>query len=292
MIDPTAIDQATDKWSQGDWILVDHLPSDLQFDMLTLRTGEEIEPPSGKPVDWDTGLVDGFLLVSQTCDVARPWKAEGTRNWVQVVPLVKLKSDRRKAILNGAAGRQYFITDALNEAEVAADLERALTLSKPALAALTPYRLEGCRTRADRWRLARALAEKASRAAFPNDFTSSGKGREGAIAELEGYLSQGLRGGGDLQTFLETVDEIRIRPFGEDKHFPWESPRVGVLFFFVLNGEEPSLMDVERWEACAQGIVERMKTNGRYELHGSGYAIRTWHSLTAAEYRSSDWLPF
>lgn len=293
MLDAAAINRATDRWSQGDFVLVDQLPSDLQFDMQVLRVGEELDPPSDKRLDWgDPIMVEGFLLATQSCDVARPWKAKGSRNCVQLVPLVKLPYDRRKSILKNSAGRQYFISEALDEAEVAADLDRALTLSKPALAALEPYRVQGCRSREDRWRLAQAMAEKASRAAFPDDFTSSEPGCEGAIADLEGCIVAGLRGGGDLQAFLAALGEIRIRPFGDDERFPWDSSEVGVMFLFVLQGEEPCLDDLGRWEACAKGIVGRMKTDGRYKLRGAGYTIRTWESLTAAEYRSSDWLPF
>jgi hypothetical protein len=88
------------------------------------------------------------------------------------------------------------------------------------------------------------------------------------------------------------TDEIRILAIGSNAYAPWDSLEVGVLFFFVLRTREMAPLTLERWEVCAKDIVGRMKTGGRFKLCGTGYVIKTWDTLTAAEYRNSDWLPY
>lgn len=291
MLDLTLINQATSVWWQGDYVLVEALPELLQFGMLALQVKEELEAPTEEKLTWDPINVQGFVLISQTCDVTRIWNGKDDRKWVLVAPLVKLSDSQWKAVIKGKLPR-FHVTEALREIGLSMDLERIQTLSKAALAQLTPFRLGGCKTQEERRELSQVLAEKYYRPAFPDDFTSSESGHEGAIADLERYLGQVLRQDGDLRDFLLATDEIRVMPFGENLLFPWDSPEVQVLFYFVVRAKTVTPEDLARWEACAEDIVARMKTSGRFRLHGTGYTVRNWNTLSAAEYRHSDWLPY
>ena len=291
MLDLASINQAIAAWWQGDFVLVDELPVPLQFDMLALVDKAEQEGPGEDPLAWQSTAVDGFALVTQTCDVSRAWNGKTDRKWVLVAPLVKPPGEQWTSILKGRVPR-FHLMETIREQGLAMDLERVQTLSKPALAKISGFRRPGCQTQEERRDLALVLSEKLSRPALPDDFTGSEPGNEGAIADLERYLDRGLRGGGDLQAFLQATDEIRIIPFGENPLFPWDSRQVQVLFFFVLRTRTVSPLDLERWEACAKEIVGRMKTTGRFGLRGTGYRIETWDTLSAADYRSSDWLPY
>lgn len=272
MLDPSFIHQATAVWWQGDFVLVDEIPEALQFDMLALVDKGEQEDPEEVPFVWSPTAVLGFVLVTQTCDVARYWNGKTERKWVLVAPLVRPPKEQWTNILKGKVPR-FHLMEAIRERGLAMDLERIQTLSKAALAGISEFRHPGCKTQEERRDLAQVLSDKFSRPALPDDFTGSEPGNEGAIAGLEGYLIQGLRGGGDLQEFLQATDEIRITPFGKEVFFPWDSPEVEVLFFFVLRKREIADLDLERWEACAKEIVGRMKTTGRFRLCGSGYPM-------------------
>ena len=290
MLDLASINRATSDWYQGDFVLLEEIPEKLQFDMLALLTKDETEAPPGEELDWGHDPVEGFMIVSQTCDVARDWNGRDDRKWVVVSPLVKLREAQWKSVLKGKMPR-FYVTGALARIGLALDLERAQTLSKATLAVLTPHRQSGCGTQDERRDLSQRLSEKLYRPALPDDFTSSDSGNEGAIYDLECYLEEGLKGGGDLHDFLDTVAEIRILPDSTDKLFPWDPPEVQVLFFFVLRAERVSGEDRERWDECAKDVVAHMVTSGRFRLLGTGYAVKTWSELSAAEYRSSDWLP-
>jgi len=291
VLDVAFINHANAAWWQGDFVLVDEMPVSMQFDMLALVDKEEQERPEEDPLVWHPTAVKGFALVSQTCDVSRPWNGRTDRKWIQVAPLVEPARGQWVNILKGKVPR-FHVMEGIRERGLAMDLERIQTLSKPALAKICEFRKRGCETHEERRELATILSEKVSRPALPDDFTGSEPGNEGAIAGLEEHLERGLRGGGDLQNFLQATDEIRIMPFGDDPFFPWDSPQVQVIFFFVLRTKVLSPRDLERWEACAQDVVGRLKTSGRFNLRGTGYRVKSWDTLTAAEYRSSDWLPY
>lgn len=290
MLDLPSINQVIATWWQGDYVLMDELPTKFQFDMQALLAKDEQEDPSEEAIGWSPTPVEGFMVVSQTCDVVRAWNGRDDRKWVLVAPLVKPGVTQWKGILKGKFPR-FHVTASLVEAGLALDLERALTISKAVLAALTPHRRSGCGTQDERRSLSQRLSEKAYRPALPDDFTSSERGKEGAIFDLEVFLDEGPKTRGDLRDFLDALDEVRIMPRSEDPQFPWDARVVQVLFYFVLNTENIAPDDRERWEECAQDIVAHMKTTGRFHLLGTGYAVRTWNELSAAEYRSSDWLP-
>ena len=269
---------------------MDELPARLQFDMLALFARDELEDTLEGDLSWNPVPVEGFLVVAQTCDVARSWNGRDDRKWVLVSPLVRLAAPQWKGVLKGRLPR-FHVTSALIEAGLALDIERVLTISKAVLAALTPFRQSGCVTQGERRDLSERLSEKVYRPALPDDFTSSEPGHTGAIYEVEVYMEEGPKTNGNLRDLLDVLDEIRIMPMAGDAPLPWDEQCVEVLFFFVIGTDAIGADDRERWEECAQDIVARMNTLGRFRLLGTGYAIKTWNELSAAEYRGSDWLP-
>ncbi len=245
-----------------------------------------MEPSTDEAIACRSLDVDGFAMITQTCDVTREWKGK-ERKWVILAPVVKPPRDQWRSICSGS-GSRYHTTETLKAHGLAIDLERMQTFSKLALAKVSKFRRSGCSSQSERRMLAEAIGDKLTRPALPDDLTSSEAGHEGAIAELEGCLTQAIEEEGDLGHFLRATHEIRLMPFGENTANPWETGTVEVLFYFIMRVPRLAATDLEQWEPMAKDIVTLLKTNGRFRLRGVGYKIETWNSLSAAELKRSD----
>lgn len=134
-------------------------------------------------------------------------------------------------------------------------------------------RTQGCQDDVERRRLARALARKRARFAFPDDFT-----------EFAGKLQDRLRKKHDKQgaegRALRALREIRVRaaPW-------WDAETVELFFWFIRNDDE---LDFEgtSWEEYVAKWLKLLPETARFQsVNGQ---VSTLDDLRASDYVESD----
>lgn len=172
-------------------------------------------------VDLAEAAVRGFVVVSQTCDLARSCTE---RPYVEVAPLVEVDRGDLRMIERGRRPRYAFIPG-LQNSHLVGDLDRVMTVEKAVVAAWT--RKAGCTTDPEARDFARALARKRARFAFPDDFTAFAN-------KLQDRLQAKHDKQSDEGEALRALREIRVRAAPS-----WDDDPVDVLFWFLRNEDEP-----------------------------------------------------
>ena len=172
-------------------------------------------------VDLAEAAVRGFVVVSQTCDLARSCTE---RPYVEVAPLVEVDRGDLRMIERGRRPRYAFIPG-LQNSHLVGDLDRVMTVEKAVVAAWT--RKAGCTTDPEARDFARALARKRARFAFPDDFTAFAN-------KLQDRLQTKHDKQSDEGEALRALREIRVRAAPS-----WDDDPVDVLFWFLRNEDEP-----------------------------------------------------
>jgi len=157
-----AVDKAICEWRQGDCVLGEHFfvyrdtsPSLESGNAPVETTGDNIEIP-----------VEGFVVVTQTCDILR---SSSERPFVEVCPLVLIETPALFPEISKGRRPQYGAIPSLADRNLAADLDRTMTIPKAVLA--TWERIPGWASDAEARTFADALTRKRGRFAFPDAFT-------------------------------------------------------------------------------------------------------------------------
>lgn len=266
------IDAELRLWRQGDVVLTDALPAIHLAHMAAPGTpASEQLAASLDEIEPDLAVVTletaGFIVVSQTCDIVRTCEA---RPYVEVCPLVTINPDRMQQVRLGRVPR-YAWTPGLGKAELAADLELAMTLEKATLVRFGSERTRGAETEAQARNLGDALGRKRSRAAFPDDFTALVAPLQNRVIERHGRNSNEGR-------FLREIREIRVVAKPD-----WQTDTIEVQLLFVFESRATIPLDADNEVAA---LVARITPGGRYVSVG-GRAVAL-DSLTAAAYVYSD----
>lgn len=139
-----------DAWSQGDFTL-----SPVEFPFLYEEAGQAV---------LGNELFAGAMVVSQTCDLMRPFAA---RPIVQVAAIVTLPADALERVAKGYSP-QYLTIGPLKGQNFAVDLDRVACVEKRVVA--NWQRERGCETDDERRAVANAISRHKHRFAFPDAF--------------------------------------------------------------------------------------------------------------------------
>jgi hypothetical protein len=167
-----------------------------QGDVVSAKTFEAIElSESGKPARVSR-QVDGWVIVTQTCDLAR--KAD-ERPFAVVCPIVTLAPAKAASAARGHEPRYAPLPGA--GANRFADLDEFMTVSKPVLEQMeiTP----GLSNDSDRRRFGYLVGRKFSRAALPDDVAPS-------LSRLVDRIKDKQPRNGNESKVLASLDDLRV----------------------------------------------------------------------------------
>jgi hypothetical protein len=262
------IDRALSAWRQGDVALQERWFVHAAAPGLPLtdeaNTGAEAETES------ITSEVDGLVMVTQTCDIARKCT---DRPYVEVSPLVEIKDEGTFAEIRRSMRPNYLLVPSLESRRLVGHLDRTMTVEKAVVASWA--RTDGCHTDQQRLDFASGLARKRSRTAFPDDFNR-------LLNKLKKRIKECVGNDSDEGMVLRAL-EIRVaaRP-------DWDASPVDILFLFVLHEDECELNPSQRdptLQNCIDELMALVKIGGRFG--GKSALPTTMARMSAADYTSS-----
>jgi hypothetical protein len=278
-LDAGQINAALDQWRQGDLVLgasVDFLHlADLDCPLTDAAkalvaelksTGEPV--PTG-PVPLTDSAVEGYVILTQTCDLVRNC---AERPFVEICPLIKAESVEFYEEVRKNKRPQFATVAGASSGQLIADLDRVMTVEKSVVA--TWPRVPGCVTDDEVLSFARALRRRASRFAFPDDFEkAAGKLQERIISKHSKQSDEGAH--------LRALREIRVRASP-----CWDAREVRVSYWFVKE-EDPPNADWDRWSDAWSALFDQ---RGRFKLDPPTVAFL--EDMTALDYVESVRLDF
>lgn len=270
--DTLRIDSALQEWRQGDVILGSPLQfvhlADLAHPVSDVAVANS--PASSNNEASDVAVLessaDGFILITQTCDVVRSCRE---RPYVELAPLVEVSS----AILSEITGLRrpgFAFVPTVADKCLVADLDRVMTIEKALLLGLP--RIPGFGTDAEIRTFAAALARKRARFAFPKSFVDLMKPLSGRLQKRYGKDSFEGR-------HVTALQEIRVAASPS-----WAGQRI-TLFVWFIKGREPIEPDWNKWIGDWLALV---KSTATYTLV-EGVAVRL-DDMTARDYVNSEHL--
>jgi len=254
-------------WCQGDCVVEQHWFV-FRTDPSNPITNEAAEASAAdEEAENAEAEVEGFVVVSQTCDIVRECK---DRPFVEVCPLVQVDDQDFKEIMRGSRPG-YAYVPGVADRKLVADLNRVMTVEKPVVAGWG--RVQGCANDTERRALSFALARKRSRAALPDDFV-----------EVVRKLVSRMRSKHDKESAegkaLRSLREIRVRAAPS-----WDESNVEVTLLFIRHSEEASF-EGKSWDALlASWLGYIPEDTGRFEVEGQ---VTTLDNLIARDYVESD----
>lgn len=252
------------EWQQGDFSLKcgDFLFRDLP------ETDEAGEADSGAVFDSE---VEGFCVISQTCDVVRD---PTTVAHVSVCPLVKIDQTRVIAVEKGIAPRYGILSNSPEGFVV--DFSRVMSITKKLL--VTLHRQRGCENDGEQTQFARAIEAFFGRYAFPDAFVESLRGFRSAVLEKHSKSSS------DFGKAVRSIREIRVMP-----HASW-SDLVSVPVTFVIILDEDGKRELEDRSKILSEIepkVDGIVWIAPFCRDQQSIWLVTLNDITAADYLNS-----
>jgi len=265
---PNAINAALANWRQGDCVLDgEHWFAYRGDDSSQMSVAEAGDPAQSKSTVLESQVV-GLVVLTQTCDVVRSCR---DRPFVEVAPLVQVKSEDLPSIERGRRPRYAFIAG-VSDKNLVGDLDRVMTVEKSVV--MRWNRIAGCRTDNEVRTLADALARKRGRFAFPDDFTRFVRKLQDRLQGKHDRLSsegEALRG----------LREIRVRAAPS-----WNAAMVELTFWFIC--EDDSASQRKNGETFVSAWLKHVPAMGRFKsVEG---VLVTLDELTARDYVESDHL--
>jgi hypothetical protein len=260
------IDEALAYWRQGDVTLdVDWFVHAAQPALPLTVEASQAENVGPQLL---TTEVAGVIVVTQTCDIVRSCVE---RPFVELSPLVAVGPEHLQNI-SRARMPGYAYVPSLAASALVADLDRVMTVEKSVLAECS--RTCGWSSDEEARDLARALARKRARFAFPDDFAALVRKLQSRLIEKHG---RGSREGQALRELRE------IRVHAEPS---WEADSVDLTFLFIPS--DASAPPGGHWETHLERWLELVVESGRFQ-NVSGFVIGL-ERLSAREYLESDLL--
>lgn len=271
------VDEKLRHWRQGDVSLGPGLEfmhlADLSRPHSQASMAAAAERTDEAPVDGAAPVleeVEGFVMLSQTCDIVRLCIE---RPFVEIAPLVRLDDEIVEQARRLKRPSLAYIP-AIARKGLVADLDRIMTVEKAVVAAWT--RIMGWSTDAEGREFARTIARKRSRFAFPDDFIRAADQFRRRLTNKHGRQS----GEGE---FLRALREIRVRAAPS-----WNADDVKLTIWFIKYREAgDSASDwsdqVDRWV----GLVDQ---SGRFCVESA--VACSLEDITAHDYVESEVLDF
>jgi len=262
-------DDSLDDWQQGDCVLGEFWFAWRFCDTMPITpSAKQLIAENDVDGDIVEEQVDGLAIVTQTCDIVRPFQQ---RPFLEVSPLVSVGDVR--SVECGKRPRFAYLRG-LQEKGLVVDLDRVMVIEKPFF--LQYQRVRGCLTDEDVRHFSDALKRKRSRFAFPDDFVVMAK-------PLLARLSDKYKKNSSEGEALRQLREIRVQASPS-----WGDEQVELFFHFIqkddgLPGSPTPYEQLDAWLALIQ-------PNGRFtSVEGQ---VAYLDDLTAAEYVYSDRLDF
>lgn len=260
-----SVDKALEAWRQGDCVLGEHWFVHRIDKSIPVTAAGRAAVEAG--ADLAEQEVQGFVVVTQTCDVVRSC---ADRPFVELCPLVEVDDDRLCEIQRGRRPAYAFVP-LLSARRLVADLDRVMTVEKPLVAMW--QRTPGWGTDLEARAFALALSRKRVRFAFPDDFTALAKRLQGRIADKHEKNTDEGRG-------LRALREIRVLASPS-----WDAPQVDLLFWFVRN-ESDADFEGQSWAVLLEVWLKLVRPTGRFKsIDGQVFSLQ---DMTAREYVDSD----
>jgi len=261
-----AVDKALSEWRQGDCVVGEQwFLCRFKSDLPLTDDSREV---AGEGVDLAESAVRGFAVLTQTCDIVRSC---GKRPYVEVAPLVEIDSKQKlRGIQRGHMPRFGYIPG-VADMSLVADLDRVMTAEKWVVASWE--RTPGWERDDEARHIARALARKRTRFAFPDDF---GRLAQGLHQRLQDKHDKNSPEG----SALRALREIRVRAVPS-----WEADKIEITFWFIRN-EDQWDFDGQSWHSLLDRWLDLVPASGRFvRVDGS---VTTLSDLTAKDYVESD----
>jgi len=207
----------------------------------------------------------GAVVVSQSCDISRPF---ADRPHVKVCPAVEVNEKVFGEILRHMRPAFALVPESADR-RLVADLDRIMTVEKAVIAACE--RIPGCRTDAEAYAFADALARNVRRPALPDDVGP-------VMNELREHINRKHGKNSEEGAHLRALAEIRVRarPL-------WDADTVYMTFYFIKE-EEPRGF-APNWEAFLEGWREKIAPTERFKLLGA--SVVTLSQMNALHYTQS-----
>ncbi len=258
------IDDILSKWRQGDCVLGEH------WFLFRLDISAPLTPEAAEAAEQDADAAEaevrGFMVATQTCDIARTCSK---RPFVEVCPLVEVDPDKMKKIRRGSRPNYAFIPG-LADKDLVADLDRVMTVEKAVCAGWE--RIEGCLGDNDVRILSLALARKRTRVAFPDDFVEF-------ASNLAKRMSSKHNKASEEGCALRALREIRVRAAPS-----WDASKIEVFFWFIRDEADISFEN-KQWNSWLDAWLKLLPSSERFtSIDG---VVVTLDDLTARDYIES-----
>lgn len=278
-LDEAQINAALDQWRQGDVVLgasFDFLHmADLAYPLspaakaLVHYLSSNAEPIPEGPTALTDAEVEGYIVLTQTCDLVRDCK---DRPFAEICPLIKAPTAEFYEQVRKSRRPSFATVPAMNASLLIADLDRVMTVEKSLVARW--QRVPGCITDNDALDFARALRRKAGRFAFPDDFEKAARRLQARI--ISKHDKQSAEG-----AHLRALREIRVRASPS-----WDAPLVRVSYWFIKE-EDPDDAHWVQWSGVWSALFDE---SGRFKLEPP--IVARLEDITALDYVESVRLDF
>ena len=258
------------QWNQGDVFIGTSVPFIYLSNPEAPLTHAAREAASGISVREVISVATdevGLMIVSQTCDIVRDCIE---RPYLEVCPIVVLPQDKISSV-QGGYWPQFLYLPEIGKQDLAADLDRIMTIEKSCILFLSDCRQTCFKSENEIRILAAALCRKRSRVAFPDALGRSLSDFRSRI--LNKYKKNSLEG-----QFLQASREIRIqaRP-------SWEAIEVEINLLFVFERSASIPVGADQH---IDNLISRVKRD-TWLIEVEGRAVGL-DQLSAAAYLESD----
>ncbi len=259
------VDDTLKEWCQGDCVLGEHWFVQ-RFNPQRPLTSDSANVAQ-EEIDLAESEVEGFVVVTQTCDIVRSC---ANRPFIEVVPLVKVNEQLLYEIQKSRRP-QFVYIPGVAQLNLVADLDRVMTVEKAVVAKWE--RKLGCRNDEEIRALGQALARKRVRFAFPDDFVRFAK-------KLQKRMRDKHDKGSVEGEALRALREIRVRAAPS-----WNAPEIQLMFWFIRNEEQVQFQELG-WDQFLQQWLQLLPESGRFQsVEG---LVVSLEDMTAKDYVESD----
>lgn len=263
--DSLSMDDRIRDWRQGDCALG---PWWFAFRVNpALPLTEAARQAADDGVDLAESEVEGFAVLTQTCDIVR---SAADRPFLEVAPLVRVEAGIRDEVRRAVRPRYAFIPGVASLSLVA-DLDRVMTVEKAVAADWR--RMPGCSTDEDARAFRDAVVRKHARAALPDDFNLF------AFSLVSRLKTKHARQSPEGDA-LRALRQIRVRAAPE-----WDSDAVELTFWFLRHESQPHFEGIA-WDSFLESWLNLVPPGGRFTSVDG--LVTTLADMTGRDYVESD----
>ncbi|APG86821.1 hypothetical protein SAMCCGM7_pB0105 (plasmid) [Sinorhizobium americanum CCGM7] len=226
---------------------------------------------SGKEVEVDLYPTEGWVIVSQTCDIVNIGKG---KEFVTICPLVAATPALLAQIANGTTPAAASLELSVRE-DLVVDLGRMASLHKRALTGLT--RRDGFASDHKRSVFAESLERRFGRFAFPDELSA------GPLRYLRNRAKQKHGADSPIGKVYRAIDQIRIRAT------PGFYSGASFAFHVVVDGEKEKVVGRKAIRDELEAVAKHSKfawPEG-YRKENDFFVVQTTEEMSAREWIES-----